>query len=211
MLYVQQSLASNEEILREGHFHWMYTVNAVFWIIFGAATAIAIGYGAIWLDIAEIMRNFYPNLPNELFNEAWNAIITERGGYLTILWEQHPFVRFSMLGAFILGIYFFAHMMIIKATTEIAVTNERLIYKRGLIAREVVEMSIDRIEGVNIKQGTFGRLFGYGRVGARGMGVGEIMLPRLEKPIMLKRAIHEAQYLHGKDKSEPEDKTDDDF
>ncbi len=211
MLYVQQSLTSNEEILREAHFHYMYTVTAVFWIIFGATMAIAIGYGAIWLDISAIMRSVYPDLPSELFNEAWGAIITERGGYLNILWEQNPLVRFAMLGSFILGIFFFAHMMIVKATTEIAVTNERLIYKHGLIARDVMEISIDRIEGVNVRQGILGRLLGYGRISARGMGVGEVILPRIEKPIMLKRAIDEAQNLHGRDKSEPEDKTENDF
>lgn len=208
MLYVQQSLTPNEEILREGHFHWMYTVHAVFWIIFGAAMAIAIGYGAIWLDVAAIIREYFSGAN---FNEAWNVIVDERGGYLNILWEQNPLVRFAMLGAFIMGLFFFTHMMIIKATTEIAVTNERLIYKRGLVARDVVELSIDRIEGVTVKQGVFGRLFGYGRISARGMGVGEVVLPRIEKPIILKRAIDESQNMHGRDKSEPEDKTEDDF
>ncbi|NJN35690.1 MAG: PH domain-containing protein, partial [Saprospiraceae bacterium] len=48
----------------------------------------------------------------------------------------------------IYGLMRFAKMMIDKVTTEIAITNKRLVYKRGLVARAVGEMNIDRIEGV---------------------------------------------------------------
>ena len=84
-------------------------------------------------------------------------------------------------------------MMIIKATTEIAITNRRLVYKRGLIARYVGEMNIDRIEGVNVLQGVWGRIFNYGRVMVRGMGVGEVVLPPIEDPIRFRKAIEKAR------------------
>ncbi|MBI3441441.1 MAG: PH domain-containing protein [Proteobacteria bacterium] len=210
MLYVQQSLSPDEEILVAARFHWMYTVRAVFWILFGLALGIAVGYGAIWWMVSSSIRELYPELPEKLFSPAWNDVVRSKGGYLQILWHLHPVLRFSILGLFIMGLFFFTHMMIVKATTEIAVTTDRLIYKKGLIARHVGELSIDRIEGVSVSQEFWGRILGYGRVSIRGMGVGEIILPPIEAPIALRNAIQEARAM--KHKAEvPIKTTDDDF
>lgn len=194
MLYVQQSLGPKEEILMGGRFHWMYTMQAVGWILFGLGMGIAIGYTAIWWVVTQEMRAAYgTDLPTDIYNRAWDAIVQKKGGYLKVLWGLHPLLRFGILGMFILGLYFFAHMMIVKATTEIAVTSERLIYKKGLIARMVGELNVDRIEGVSVRQGVLGRIFGYGNVIIRGMGVGEVVLPPIEAPIEFRRAVMEAQ------------------
>lgn len=209
MLYVQQSLGPEEEILMGARFHWMYTVNAAFWILFGLAFGITVGYAAIWWNVTTTIRSSYPGLPENLFDAAWSEVVQAKGGYLQILWLQHVSLRFSILGFFIMGLFFFMHMMVIKATTEIAVTNERLIYKRGLIARHVGELSIDRIEGVSVNQGVLGRIFGYGRVTIRGMGVGEITLPPIEEPISFRNAIQESRMRFHK--AEAPVKSTDDF
>lgn len=202
MLYVQQSLGPGEEILTGARFHWMYTARAVFWILFGIAIGIAIGYGAIWWVVSTEIRETYADLPPEMFGRAWHDIVLNHGGYLQILWSLHPILRFSILGFFLLGLFFFAHLMIIKATTEIAVTNERVIYKKGLIARHVGELGVDRIEGVSVSQGVWGRIWGYGTIIIRGMGVGEVVLPPLiAEPIDFRKSIQEAKTLRDKAKS----------
>ena len=212
MLYVQQSLGAGEEILMGARFHWVYTMQAVFWILFGLAIGIAVGYSAIWWTVTENIRDLYPGLPEESFDEAWSLIVKSRGGYLQILWSQHPVLRFSILGFFLMGLFFFTHMMIVKATTEIAVTTDRLIYKKGLIARHVGELSIDRIEGVSVSQGLWGRILGYGRVSIRGMGVGEIILPpMIDAPIAFVKAIQEARALKAGGSSATMKTTEDDF
>ena len=198
MLYVQQSLGPQEEILMGARFHWMYTLNAVFWILFGLAMGIALGYAGVWWVVSAEIRMTYPGLPDEMFQQAWDNVVLGRGGYLKILWTLHPMVRFGILGCFVLGLFFFTHMMIIKATTEIAITSERLVYKKGLIARHVGELNIDRIEGISVQQGVLGRMFGYGRVIVRGMGVGEVMLPPIETPIEFRKAIQEAKAMQEK-------------
>lgn len=195
MLYVQQSLGPHEEILMGARFHWMYTVNALAWILFGLAVGIAVGYGAIWWVVSSDIRASYPGIPERLFPVAWDHVVKNHGGYLPILWSLHPIIRFSILGFFLLGLFFFVHMMIIKATTEIAVTNDRIIYKKGLIARHVGELAIDRIEGVGVSQNIWGRIVGYGRVSIRGMGVGEIILPPIEAPVAFIKAVQEARSL----------------
>jgi hypothetical protein len=198
MLYVQQSLGPNEELLIGARFHWMYTLQAIMWIMFGLAFGILVGYGAIWWEVSSEIRRSYPGLPEELFDQAWNNVVITKGGYLKILWGLHPILRFGILGVFVLGLFLFAHMMIIKATTEIAVTSERLVYKKGLIARHVGELNIDRIEGVSVRQDVLGRIFGFGRVMIRGMGVGEVILPPIEAPIEFRRAIQEAKAMQEK-------------
>lgn len=198
MLYVQQSLGPGEEILMGARFHWMYTLQAVFWIIFGLAIGIALGYASIWYDVTQEIRTLYPNIPEALYQKAWDSIVIRRGGYLKMMWELHPGIRFTILGSFIVGLWFFVHMMIVKATTEIAITSERLIYKKGLIARQIGELNIDRIEGVSVRQDVVARLCGYGRVCIRGMGVGEVLLPPIEAPIAFRRAIQEALSIQSK-------------
>lgn len=198
MLYVQQSLSGDEEVLIAARFHWMYTFNAVMWIVFGLSLGIAVAYGAIWWEVNSIIRSAYPGLPAELYPQAEAQIIQQKGGYIQILWSINPIFRIAILGMFVMGLFLFANMMIVKATTEIAVTTDRLIYKRGLIARHVGELKIDRIEGVALLQGVLGRILGYGRVSVRGMGVGEVVLPPIEMPIEFQRAIQEAQDMDSK-------------
>ncbi len=197
MLYVQQSLGPQEEILFGARFHWMYTLQAVFWIVLGLATGIMVGYASIWWDVNAAIRGTFmvENMPPELYDRAWDSIVQSKGGYLKILWSLSPIIRFGILAFFIIGLFFFAHMMIVKATTEIAITSERLVYKKGLIARHVGELNIDRIEGVSVRQGALGRILGYGIVVIRGMGVGEVTLPPIEAPIEFRRIINEAKAM----------------
>jgi len=193
MLYVQQSLGPGEELILGARFHWMYTFNAIMWIVYGLLAGMALAGGMIWLEIHSEVQMAYPTIPDHLYPMAFDKIVDKNGGYLEILWGMNPAVRFGILGLFVLGLFLFANLMITKATTEIAITTERLIYKKGLIARHVGELSIDRIEGVTVRQGILGRILGYGRVSIRGMGVGEVVLPPISDPIDFRRATQEAK------------------
>jgi uncharacterized membrane protein YdbT with pleckstrin-like domain len=57
-----------------------------------------------------------------------------------------------------------------RVTTELAVTDHRVIYKTGLLSRHTVEMNRDKVESVDVDQSLFGRIFGYGTVVVRGTG-----------------------------------------
>lgn len=181
MLYVQQSLSSDEKIIHMGRFHWMYTVSAILAIIWGIVGCVAVIYGAIY---------FQTNL--------MDANIPTNAGVMAMIKSLHPGLRLAAFMVFIMGLLRFAQLMVVRATTEIAVTTSRLIYKRGLVARYVGEMSIDRIEGVNVLQSILGRILGYGRVMVRGMGVGEVVLPPLDNPVKFRRAIEHARSVRRK-------------
>lgn len=57
-----------------------------------------------------------------------------------------------------------------RATTELAVTDQRVIYKTGLLARHTLEMNRGKVESVTVDQTLLGRVFGYGTIIVRGTG-----------------------------------------
>lgn len=179
MDYIRQSLGEDEELVHVARFHWMYTVSAILNIIFSAGLAIAIIWGVIYVE---------PMLPHFLrFEVPYDA------GVIDKIRAVHPAIKILAFLVLVLGLLRYAQMMIVKVTTEIAVTNKRLVYKRGLIARYVGEMNVDRIEGVNVLQSFWGRIFNYGRIMVRGMGVGEVILPPIDDPLKFRRAIEKAR------------------
>ena len=74
-------------------------------------------------------------------------------------------------------------------TTEVAVTDRRIIYKRGFIRRHTIEMNMDKVESVDVNQSLLGRVFDYGDVLVRGTGVGFEPLHMIESPIALRNAV----------------------
>jgi uncharacterized membrane protein YdbT with pleckstrin-like domain len=76
-----------------------------------------------------------------------------------------------------------------RVTTEIAVTNKRLIYKEGFISRRTMEMNMDKIESVDVNQSIIGRMFDYGTIVVRGTGAGLEPLKRIDAPIELRNSV----------------------
>jgi uncharacterized membrane protein YdbT with pleckstrin-like domain len=179
MDYTRQSLGEDEELVHIGRFHWTYTLGAILNIVFSFALAAGIIIGSIMVQ---------PYLPPFLRTK-----IPVDGDWLDQVRNLSAAIKILAFMVLTLGILRYAQLMIIKITTEIVVTNKRLIYKRGLVARYVGEMNVDRIEGINVLQGFWGRIFNFGRLMVRGMGVGEVLLPPIEDPIKFRRAIEKAR------------------
>jgi len=57
-----------------------------------------------------------------------------------------------------------------RSTTELAVTDHRVIYKTGIFSRHTIEMNRAKIESVDVEQSIAGRLFGFGTIILRGTG-----------------------------------------
>lgn len=78
-------------------------------------------------------------------------------------------------------------------TTEIGVTNHRLIVKRGWLARSTDEIQLRSLEQVNFRQGSIGRLLGYGQVDVHGTGVDNLVIPPIADPVSFVKAIEDAK------------------
>jgi uncharacterized membrane protein YdbT with pleckstrin-like domain len=73
--------------------------------------------------------------------------------------------------------------------TEVAVTDRRVIYKRGLIQRHTVEMNLDKVESVDVDQSLVARLLGYGTVTIRGTGQAIEPIRDMADPLRFRGAI----------------------
>ena len=74
-------------------------------------------------------------------------------------------------------------------TTEIAVTNRRIIYKRGFIRRHTSEMNMDKVASVDVVQSVVGRLFNYGTITVQAAGQNLEAIPTIDAPIEFRNHV----------------------
>ena len=105
-------------------------------------------------------------------------------------WSQFGLVVLGIvLLVVVIGLFFLVAAWVRVHSTEIAITNRRVIAKFGFIRRHTIEMNMDKVESVDVDQSVFGRIFGYGDVLVRGTGVGFEPLHMIESPIELRNAV----------------------
>ncbi|WIM14123.1 PH domain-containing protein [Enhydrobacter sp.] len=88
-----------------------------------------------------------------------------------------------------MGVLALLHAWFIRWITELAVTNYRVIYKRGFLSRYTVEMHMNKIETIDVEQSILGRLLGFGTIRLRGTGQGIENLRQIAAPLELRSAI----------------------
>jgi uncharacterized membrane protein YdbT with pleckstrin-like domain len=77
----------------------------------------------------------------------------------------------------------------VRVSTEIVVTDKRIIHKVGWIARRTEEINITKVETVDVAQGIVGRIFDFGTVLIKGIGGSWEPLRRVASPLQLRNAI----------------------
>jgi len=95
------------------------------------------------------------------------------------------------IAAVFLLLAFFAWQsaLIRRATTEIVVTDRRIIFKEGFIRRRTMEMNLSKVETVDVIQGLWGRIFDFGSIVIRGVGSSYEPLRMVAAPLALRTAI----------------------
>ena len=91
--------------------------------------------------------------------------------------------------AILLAALDFLRAAIDRWTTEIAVTDQRVILKHGLIRRDTIEINMPKVESVDVRQSILGRLLNYGTVIVRGTGGSFNPLANVSEPLPLRRAV----------------------
>ena len=74
-------------------------------------------------------------------------------------------------------------------TTETDVTNLRVVHKTGFIKRRAFEMSLDKVESVDVTQSILGRIMNYGDVTILGVGEGRETISTIASPLAFRNAI----------------------
>ena len=104
------------------------------------------------------------------------------------------FLYLLFLGVFIIGIIIFIKMMINKWTTERVLTDSRYTQKTGWIARDTEEISIYKIEEVDLSQSILGRVLGYGSISISGTGSGNIVLKSIDNPLIFQKHLNDLRF-----------------
>jgi uncharacterized membrane protein YdbT with pleckstrin-like domain len=118
--------------------------------------------------------------------------ILQRGAWPGIFWFG-AWAALILLGIILVGVFIFLRAVVIMNTTDFAVTNRRVILKRGWLNRRTQELAVESVEGVSLDQSIMQRLFGYGRVVVTGTGDAVIVFPPMADPVAFRRAIEAAR------------------
>ncbi len=105
------------------------------------------------------------------------------GRYLPRVWQYSAYAL-GLVAAFLLIRELYQWLI-----TEIAVTNRRVIYKKGLVRLHTNEMNMDKVESVQVNQSVLGRMFDFGTVRILGTGEGFEALNTVAAPIALRNSI----------------------
>lgn len=82
-------------------------------------------------------------------------------------------------------------------TTELAITNKRVVAKFGLISRETVELNINKVESIQVHQTFWGRIFNHGSLTIAGGGNPQAPIPGISDPVGFRKAFMQAQDQAG--------------
>jgi uncharacterized membrane protein YdbT with pleckstrin-like domain len=111
-----------------------------------------------------------------------SGMIPSGGPMVLVCWSLAAIVA-------IFALYKTATAWFHRWTTETDVTNFRVIHKTGFIQRQTFEMSVDKVESVDVNQSILGRILNYGDVAVLGVGEGGKTLKTIASPLAFRNAI----------------------
>jgi uncharacterized membrane protein YdbT with pleckstrin-like domain len=114
-------------------------------------------------------------------------------GLIAIVASSGPesYAQMIAIVPIVIGLVFIMIAVIGRLTTELVLTDRRIITKRGLISRDTVEMNLAKIESVHVNQGLLGRMLNYGDVTVVGTGASLEPLLGIAKPLDLRKKLGE--------------------
>ena len=155
MSYIENSLTNEEEILFRAKIHWAFFSTPVVYFLIGLFFMVD--------GVGTIIRTFgLTGLNKSLgFTQLLESVATATG------LQAHTIIGYSFF--LIAAIYLYTH--IVKyLSTEIGLTNNRVIVKVGWLRIDTVELMLNKIETIMVHQGIYGRLLNYGAVSFIGAG-----------------------------------------
>ena len=157
--YVETVLLNGEELEYAGTLHWIIFVPGFASAIFGA---------------------FICLLTPQLLNETL---------LLGLAKEMHGYSLGIGVSLVLGGVGMIGHSYLRLISTELAITNRRVIAKTGFISRNTFEVMLNRVEGANIDQTVWGRIFGFGSIFVHGTGGGITPIDYISEPLKFKKEL----------------------
>jgi len=104
-------------------------------------------------------------------------------------WKDHSWVWLLL----VIPVAIVASAVLGVKTSELVITDRRVLIKVGFIQRQTFEMFISKIESVAVTQGVIGRFFNYGTVEIRGTGGSAESFATIAAPLQFRDAIQLVQ------------------
>ena len=164
-------LGPDEKLLAKCHEHWIHLIYGINWLVIMGG----IGYGISWM--ARYQFGTYEGAP-------YTNIYGVPFGY------EYWWTFYLFLG---LGFFLFMIEMLTLLTSEIGVTDYRIIIKRGLIFVDVNEIDLGEIRTERIDHQWLGRILGYGTITMDARFVRDVEIPAVNHPHIFLKAAHKAR------------------
>ncbi len=103
------------------------------------------------------------------------------------LWDNFFWIVISF-GTLLIPIFLF------QKFSEIAITNNRVVGKSGILRRKTYDFGLKNIESIDVKQTILGRIFGYGDIVITGSGASNLLIPALKSPEEFKKQLNSVKY-----------------
>lgn len=85
-----------------------------------------------------------------------------------VIWAVLIIIIFAALEKWYIGLIIAAIIVGVKylkvKTTELSLTNKKVIGKLGIIATKVMDSPLNKINNISVEQGLGGKIFGYGTI-----------------------------------------------
>ena len=108
-------------------------------------------------------------------------------------WSQFWLVLLGLVTlVVVIGLAFLIWAWVNMRSTEVAITNRRVIAKFGFIKRNTVEINLDKVEALRVEQGFWGRILNYGTIFISGAGTSVAPFPHIADPLVFRRKFMEA-------------------
>ena len=76
-----------------------------------------------------------------------------------------------------------------RVSTEVGVSNRRVLIKKGLFSERSIEVLLPKIESIGVRQSVLGRMLGYGSVIVRGTGGTFETFDKIRQPSEFRRQV----------------------
>jgi uncharacterized membrane protein YdbT with pleckstrin-like domain len=108
-------------------------------------------------------------------------------------WSQAGLVVLGViLLVVVIGLFFLLAAWIKVRSTELAITNKRVIAKFGFIKRDTVEINLGQVEALRVEQSFWGRMLNFGTILVSGTGGALEPIPNIADPLVFRRKFMEA-------------------
>jgi uncharacterized membrane protein YdbT with pleckstrin-like domain len=76
-----------------------------------------------------------------------------------------------------------------RNSTEMGVTNRRVVVKTGLASRKTIEMLLNKIESIEVNESGMGRVLGYGSITLIGTGGTSEVFHQIGNPLLFRNHV----------------------